>query len=124
MCPSSGCTTAHTNLLVRHLASVKKTSTVQTRRLRVVGRSARVQSVKLEIDRRRFFVDMLRRAVFVATRRMRMGEQEVDEVLGAEEKRCQRSRDSASLTHVGSHILLTAVSNTDVMMRPLAGINF
>lgn len=69
-------------------------------------------------------MDMLRRAVFVATRRMRMGEQEVDEVLGAEEKRCQRSRDSASLTHVGSHILLTAVSNTDVMMRPLAGINF
>lgn len=59
---------------------------------------------------------MLRRACFVAIKRMRMGEKEVDEVLGAEEKECQRSRDPGSLTHVGSHILLTAVSNTDVIM--------
>jgi hypothetical protein len=64
-----------------------------------------------------FFHNILRRDFFVATKRMRMGEKEVYEMLGAEEKTpCQRSRDPDSLTHVGSHMFLTTVSNTDVMM--------
>lgn len=54
---------------------------------------------------------------------MRMGGKEVYEMLGTKERRCQRSRDPDSLTHVGSHIFLTAVSNADVMMRLLAGLN-